>query len=66
MLKAYVAATNAVSRGITRFKKDMEGASLVEYSLLIGLISAAVVLLIVSIGGKVNTSWTKLDTAYTP
>ena len=43
--------------------RDEEGASLVEYSILIGLITAAVIALIAAVGDKVNVAWTKLKTA---
>ena len=42
--------------------RDEEGASLVEYSILIGLITAAVITLIVAVGGKVTNAWTALNT----
>lgn len=45
------------------FKKDVSGAALVEYSLLIGLITVAVVATIVLVGGWVATQWTSLNTA---
>lgn len=47
------------------FKKDVSGASLVEYSLLIGLITVLVVGTIVTVGGWVQTQWTDLNTAVT-
>jgi pilus assembly protein Flp/PilA len=47
-----------------RFARDERGASMVEYSLLIAIITAATVGLIVSVGGKVTTAWTTLDTAW--
>lgn len=43
--------------------KDESGASLLEYSVLIGLITAAVVGVITSVGGKVLTRWQTLDGA---
>lgn len=57
MLKLYVKGQS----WLRDLKKNVEGASLIEYSLLIALISAAVVLLIVSIGGKVVNAWTDLN-----
>lgn len=45
---------------------DERGASMVEYSILIGLITAAVIGLIAGIGTKIVTAWTKLNTAFTP
>ena len=43
------------------FARDEGGASLVEYSVLIGLITALAVVTIQSVGGKVGTAWTTLD-----
>jgi pilus assembly protein Flp/PilA len=48
---------------LNSFKKDTSGASLVEYSLLIGLITVAVVATIVVVGQWVGTQWTNLDAA---
>ena len=43
--------------------RDDSGASMVEYSILIGLITAAIVGTIVTVGTWVETQWTTLDTA---
>lgn len=48
-----------------RFVADEEGAALVEYTVLIGLMLVAVVLFIVSIGSWVNNKWAALNTALT-
>lgn len=61
MLKLYV----KTSSWLHELKKNVEGASLIEYSLLIALISAAVVGLIVAIGGKVVNAWTDLNGNWT-
>lgn len=42
-------------------REDIKGASLIEYSLLIGLISAAVVATIALVGPKVTAYWTTLN-----
>jgi pilus assembly protein Flp/PilA len=42
---------------------DERGASLLEYSILIGLITAGVVGLITGVGGWVSGKWTALSTA---
>jgi pilus assembly protein Flp/PilA len=63
MLKAYVAATNRVAALKDRLAEDRSGAALVEYSILIGLITVASVLLIKSVGGWVVIQWTSLKTA---
>lgn len=47
---------------LMNFKKDESGASLIEYSLLVGLITVGVVLTVVAVGGWVGTQWTALDT----
>lgn len=44
------------------FKKDVSGASLVEYSLLIGLITVIVVGTVIAVGTWVGNQWTALDT----
>src|SRR5436189_290877 len=46
-----------------RFKKDISGASLVEYSLLIGLITVAAVVAIGAVAVWVNGQWDGLKTA---
>jgi pilus assembly protein Flp/PilA len=46
---------------LKNFARDEEGASLVEYSVLIGLVTAAVIVTISSVGGRVTKAWTTLD-----
>jgi pilus assembly protein Flp/PilA len=48
-----------------RLWKDESGASLLEYSVLIGIITAAVIGTVVSVGGWVGEQWDTLDTALT-
>ena len=50
---------------IRGFVKDEGGASLLEYSILIGLITAAVIGFVVNVGGWVNTKWSTLNAALT-
>lgn len=45
--------------------KNKDGAAMIEYSILIGLITAAVIVLIVAIGGKVTNAWTNLNNNWT-
>mgnify|MGYP002624313057 CR=1 FL=1 len=59
MTKLLVKAQTALNK----FQRDEAGASLVEYSLLIGLITVAVVATIVLVGGWVATQWTNLQAA---
>lgn len=58
--------TNELVAKVKSFRSDEEGASLVEYSILIGLISAAVIGAIIIVGGFVTTTWTGLGTTLTP
>ena len=53
----------AIKSVAIRLLREETGAALVEYSVLISLISAAVVTLIGSVGGKIKTAWTTLNTA---
>jgi pilus assembly protein Flp/PilA len=46
-----------------RFRNDDDGAALVEYTVLLGLMLIAVILTIVAVGGWVNGQWTALNGA---
>ena len=46
-----------------RMRKDQSGATMIEYSILIGIITAAVVASVVIMGGRVSTWWASLVTA---
>jgi pilus assembly protein Flp/PilA len=48
---------------VARFRKDESGATLIEYSVLIGLITVAVIVAVIAVGGWVNTQWTTLQAA---
>jgi pilus assembly protein Flp/PilA len=48
---------------INKFRKEEDGASLIEYSLLVGLISIAVILAITAISGNLKTIWTNTSSA---
>lgn len=49
-----------------RLQSDIEGATMIEYSVLIGLITAAVIVTIGLVGGYVETNWTTLETNMAP
>jgi len=49
---------------INALLRDERGASMVEYSILIGLITAAVIASIATIGTKVSGAWSDLVTAW--
>jgi pilus assembly protein Flp/PilA len=48
---------------IKRLRDDEEGAALVEYTVLLGVMLVAVISTIVLVGGWVNTKWGALWTA---
>jgi pilus assembly protein Flp/PilA len=50
-------------RGLGR---DEEGASLVEYTVLLGILLVAVIAVIGGVGTWVNNQWTGLNTALNP
>ena len=49
-----------------RFVADEEGAALVEYTVLIGIMLVAVIGTIITVGNWVNTKWTNLNSALNP
>jgi pilus assembly protein Flp/PilA len=46
-----------------RFRQDEDGAAMVEYSILIGIITAGTIALIVLVGAWVTGAWTDLEAA---
>jgi pilus assembly protein Flp/PilA len=48
---------------LQRLANDQQGAALVEYTVLLGVMLVAVIGTIVLVGGWVNTKWTALWTA---
>lgn len=45
---------------LARFAAEEDGAAMVEYSILIGIITAAVIAIIVTVGLWVEGQWTEL------
>jgi pilus assembly protein Flp/PilA len=48
---------------VKKLGRDEEGAALVEYTVLLGIMLVAVISTIVLVGGWVNTKWAALWTA---
>ena len=48
---------------VSQFVREEDGAAMIEYTVLIGLITAATIALIIAVGIWVNGQWTTLDTA---
>jgi pilus assembly protein Flp/PilA len=44
------------------FKKDENGAALIEYTVLLGILLVAVIAIIVFVGGWVSGQWSALST----
>ena len=65
MLKLYVAARNKLASLKNFFRKKEEGASMVEYAILLGLITAAVIALVIALGGKVSSAFSATNAAWT-
>jgi pilus assembly protein Flp/PilA len=54
---------HSVVKLIKRLKSDEEGASLVEYTVLLGILLIAVIAIIVAVGKWINTTWATLNTS---
>ena len=52
-------------RLFTRLRKDDGGATLIEYSILIGLMTTVVMLLVLAISGWISDTWSSLNSALT-
>lgn len=48
-----------------RLRKDEDGATLIEYSILIGLLTVAVIALVLAVGGWISEKWSSLNSALT-
>ena len=51
---------------IARLRRDEDGAALIEYTVLIGILVVAVIATIIAVGSWVNGRWTALNTAINP
>ena len=52
-------------RLFTRLRKDDGGATLIEYSILIGLLTTAVMVMVFAISGWISDTWSSLNSALT-
>jgi pilus assembly protein Flp/PilA len=50
-----------VSKLVRRLGKDEEGAALIEYTVLLGILVVAVIATIIAVGVWVNGKWTALQ-----
>ena len=61
MLKTYIAATTQLENLKNRLTRDEDGAALIEYSILIGLITVAAISMVILVGEWVGKQWTNLE-----
>ena len=64
MLKTYIAAKTRLDNLKDRLAGDESGAALIEYSILIGLITVAAIAAIIAVGVTVAAKWNALDVAF--
>ncbi len=48
---------------IMSFLKDEEGATAVEYGIMVAAIAAVIVIIVISVGKKTNNAFSKVDSA---
>ena len=59
------ALRNAFRQNLVRFARDEEGVTMLEYTILIGIITVAVILAVVYAGSWVASEWGVLTSALT-
>jgi pilus assembly protein Flp/PilA len=50
---------------LLKFQRDEDGAAMVEYAIILGIITAGVIASILTIGGKVSTAFAAVVTNWT-
>jgi len=53
----------SVKNAFRRLARDERGASMVEYSIIISLITGGVLMLVIALGGWMTGQWTTISTA---
>jgi pilus assembly protein Flp/PilA len=56
---------NQLKEDAFRFKKDEDGAALIEYTVLLGILLIAVIAVIGAVGVWINGQWSALNTKLT-
>ena len=54
---------NSIVKLIKQLKSDEDGASLIEYTVLLAILLVAVIAIIGAVGSWVNTQWANLNNA---
>jgi pilus assembly protein Flp/PilA len=52
---------NQLKKDAFRFKKDEDGAALIEYTVLLGILLIAVIAIIGTVGTWISSQWTALN-----
>jgi len=52
-----------IKKVLRRLQFDEDGAALVEYTVLLGIMLVAVIATIIAVGGWINSKWTALNAA---
>ncbi len=47
---------------LAKFVKEDSGATAVEYGIMIATIASVIITIVISVGGKTNTAFNKVDT----
>ncbi len=47
---------------LSRLWKEEDGATAVEYGIMVAAIAAVIITIVISVGDKTNTAFTKVDT----
>jgi pilus assembly protein Flp/PilA len=47
---------------VSRLWMEEDGATAVEYGIMVAAIAAVIITIVISVGGKTNTAFTKVDT----
>jgi pilus assembly protein Flp/PilA len=51
---------------LRRLVRNEEGATMVEYALMVAFVAAISIALVITMGGNVQTAFTNLNSAWTP
>ena len=54
---------NQLKSYVSHFKKDEDGAALIEYTVLLGILLIAVIAIVGAVGRWISTEWTALNNA---
>lgn len=54
-----------MTKMITKFFNDEDGATAIEYGLIAALIAVAIIAMVKAVGGNLNTTFSAIDSALT-